>query len=175
MNLVSHDDLDHGVPADGVLAGRGRPMYHKHRGLATNEADRIKAVYGDRIRHTKIELEPNNGWVIVLFSDTPHDLDELSDKFEIRDGVKRPKPEYRVRTVEPVADKPAKREAATVGTPAKGATARVWVIADAYLAKLGRALGKEDRAEIIKQCEDAGINVATAATQYSKWKRTKGL
>lgn len=178
---VSYTALDEGpLPDKGVLSDyQARPMYHKWKGLAQNEADRIKVVYQDRIKHTKVEFEPNNGWVVVLFSDTPHDLDELSDRFEIRDGVKRPKPDYRVKVAPVEAPKPAKKAASDGpgGPPVKGATAKVWVIADAYYAGLpaNHVLNRTDRGAIIAKCEAEGINPATAATQFSKWKRSKGL
>lgn len=178
--LIKYENLDEGPLPDRAVLGDRTPMYHKHRGLAENERDRILAVYSDRITNAKVEFEPNNGWVIVLFSKVPHDLDELSDRFEIRDGVKRPKPEYRNRIsapLGPVLAKTASKTPVPTGesAPSGGKTARVWAIADAKLAKIGRAPGKEDRADIIRQCESEGINPATAATQYSKWKRSKGL
>lgn len=176
--LIKYENLDEGPLPDRAVLGDRTPMYHKHRGLAENERDRILAVYSDRITNAKVEFEPNNGWVIVLFSKVPHDLDELSDRFEIRDGVKRPKPDYRKRISQPINPPPAPKSSPSGSpavAPAGGKTARVWAIADAHLAKIGRALGKDDRADIIRQCEAEGINPATAATQYSKWKRSKGL
>jgi hypothetical protein len=44
-------------------------------------------------------------------------------------------------------------------------TARVWSIADRLAEQ-----GTTGRREIIAACVEAGINVATAGTQYSKWK-----
>ncbi len=62
----------------------------------------------------------------------------------------------------------------------KGATGRVWEIADACIIEGGYALSdkpiinlKSFRSIIINKCVEAGINAATAATQYSKWKATK--
>ena len=54
-----------------------------------------------------------------------------------------------------------------------GATGRVWVIADEVLQKRGGVIDKETRTQIIAACEVAGINAATAATQFAKWKKSK--
>lgn len=176
--MITHERLDAPAPLPeiGALAAQtGVPFYHKSQGLAQMEAERVLAMYPDRIAHVKTEFEPYNGWVVVLFSSTPHDLDLLSANYEIRDGVKRPKPDFKKGPIPLEQPKKAGTQSTGVaksdGAPIKGATARVWGIADASLAKLGRV----DRATIIADCEAVGINPATAATQYSKWKRTKVL
>lgn len=58
--------------------------------------------------------------------------------------------------------------------PAKGATGKVWVIADRVMGETGLTVGsKELRSKIIAACEAEGVNPGTAATQYGKWKATK--
>lgn len=71
------------------------------------------------------------------------------------------------------------RAKAPEGAPSpKGATGRVWAIADECLAKAGHTdlngINLKDlRKSIIDACTSAGINEATAGTQWSKWKKSK--
>lgn len=51
-------------------------------------------------------------------------------------------------------------------------TGQVWSISDAISAKLGEPA---PRKEVLDACEKAGINPATAATQYGKWRVFHGL
>lgn len=74
-------------------------------------------------------------------------------------------------------DKPAPLERGAGGTTAKGkrpkegsTTGKVWNIAD-EMVRGGAVISKELRAEVIKACEDIGINSSTASTQYGKWKK----
>lgn len=54
--------------------------------------------------------------------------------------------------------------------PAPGTiTGKIWGIADRIEAERGAA----DRESVIKACMDAGINVNTASTQFSHWKKAK--
>ena len=55
----------------------------------------------------------------------------------------------------------------------KGATGRVWEIAEAIYLETGGAIDKVLRTKIVAACEAAGIHPATAATQFSKWKASK--
>lgn len=57
-------------------------------------------------------------------------------------------------------------------TPSTGVTKRVWDIADKMTA--GNYGSGRDRAEVIAACVAEGINPATAATQYSKWRKARG-
>lgn len=87
-------------------------------------------------------------------------------------------------TLEP-RDKPAKasapKAAKEVSAPSKpGATKRVWEIADAQLQLLNEQADQIDdikvfRKRVITICEEEGINPGTAATQFGKWKASKGL
>jgi len=52
------------------------------------------------------------------------------------------------------------------------ATARVWTIAE----DLSNAAGEPaKRGEVMKACEAEGINTATVATQYGKWRKFHGI
>lgn len=51
-------------------------------------------------------------------------------------------------------------------------TGDVWAISDAISAKLGEPA---PRKEVLDACEKKGINPATAATQYGKWRTFHGL
>lgn len=73
----------------------------------------------------------------------------------------------------PAAPKPEKIQANGVTRPALGTkTGRVWEISDT----LSKAAGKPiDRAQVMKQADGEGINSATTATQYGKWRVFNGL
>ena len=83
-----------------------------------------------------------------------------------------------------IADKKAKREAAKaakivravangVTRPADGtATARIWQIADEISAA---AKAPASRADVLKVAEAEGLNGATCATQYGRWRVFNGL
>ena len=47
-------------------------------------------------------------------------------------------------------------------------TGRVWEIADRILA----ASGEVDREAVVKACMDEGININTASTQFSHWRKS---
>lgn len=52
--------------------------------------------------------------------------------------------------------------------PTKGTTKQVWDICDSLV----KGNKMPDRAGVIQACKDAGVNPATAATQYAAWKRS---
>lgn len=57
--------------------------------------------------------------------------------------------------------------------PAPGSkTGITWDIADKLSAKAG---GPAKRADVLKAAEEAGVNPATAATQFGRWRRFHGL
>lgn len=57
--------------------------------------------------------------------------------------------------------------------PKEGSTTgKVWAVADACFNNRP-TIGKELRTDIMTACKAEGINEATAATQYSKWKAAK--
>lgn len=60
--------------------------------------------------------------------------------------------------------------------PRQGITKRIWEIADARLAVHGTISNiKEFRKEVIDLAAAEGANSGTAATQFGKWKASKGL
>lgn len=151
--------------------------YHETK-EAAEEAARIYEPYFS----VRVALESYNGFVITL---TPRSFEvfkfplwDLLDKVELDltgFNLVRIKPADRNRPA-PVAAKARASTAAPradgepASAPVKGATAKVWTIADRITAEKG---GTIDRGAIIAACEAEGINPATAATQFSKWKRSK--
>lgn len=80
---------------------------------------------------------------------------------------------YTNQAPEPEAPKPARApraEKASVYVPGKstekGATKRVWEIAD--------SMPDAKRGEVIATCMEQGIAMGTARTQYQKWKSARG-
>lgn len=147
----------------GKMEGDQRRFY-KNRPLAQQYANRGQQLF-DQVISATVEFEPDHGFVAVLHTDAniPSAWDE---GYEVRSGWQPAK------TPPDWTDK-KKSSSGTSGTsaaPSKGATARVWAIADEITEKLG---GTIDRAKIIEACVAAGINKATASTQYSKWKKAK--
>lgn len=71
-------------------------------------------------------------------------------------------------------DKPHREPSISAPSP-KGATGRVWEIAEGLLTTVGSSDMKALRTAVIQACQAAGIHEATAATQWSKWKKSKGL
>lgn len=60
--------------------------------------------------------------------------------------------------------------------PRQGITKRIWELADELLAVTGQMGNvKEFRTKVIQRAEAEGANPGTAATQFGKWKASKGL
>lgn len=146
--------------------------YHPSKEAAGEVANEL--AQDPRVAKTAVQFEPYNGWVVVLIP-ALQDLSDLADRAEIQDGRRRPPPVAKVRP-RPIADMPGHggrgRPAGEGGqgggsAPVRGATAKVWEIAD--------GVGKADRNAIIQACVAQGINPSTAATQYSKWKKARGF
>lgn len=70
--------------------------------------------------------------------------------------------------------KPSSGEA--IERPRQGVTKRIWEIADGLFAVTG-SIGnlKEFRKQVIARASAEGVNEGTAATQFGKWKASKGL
>lgn len=143
------------------------PRYHPKKAEAQAAATLLEQ--DPRVASTYLALEPYNGWVVVLIPKFV-DCSDLAAEAEIRDGVKRPAPKVRPAPVDqPVAARhggKAPRAEGEVPAPTKGATAKVWEIAG--------GMASASRGDIIAACVAEGINAATAATQYSKWKKANG-
>lgn len=147
-------------------------FYHRSKEAASSAANELAK--DPRVAKTAVQFEPYNGWMVVLIP-AFQDLTDLADRAEIQDGRQRPTPTAKKRPL-PLADMPGHAgkgrpagEGAQGGgeAPVRGATAKVWEIAD--------GAGKADRNAIIEACVAQGINPSTAATQYSKWKKARGL
>lgn len=148
-------------------------LYLPNEPVARTRATRL--AQDPRVREALVQFEPNNGWVVVLFPNFA-DLREYAGEAEIKDGIARP-----VKGKTPIAPAHKLVEGATragdggqdgkaIVAPSKGSTAKVWTIADAAVAQSGAV----DRGAIIAACVEQGINKATAATQYSKWRKARG-
>lgn len=146
--------------------------YHPSKEAADEAANEL--AQDPRVAKTAVQFEPYNGWVVVLVPEF-QDLTDLADRAEIQDGRRRQPPAAKVRP-RPIADMPGHggkaRPAGEGGqgggaAPVRGATAKVWEIAD--------GVGKADRNAILEACVAQGINQSTAATQYSKWKKARGF
>lgn len=126
-----------------------------------------------------------------LASNIPFDERSLSDLTKAGEGLEvlpppttptyhpqiyraSPDQQYAAKAVNPAEAKPkAPRDPSAKPSP-KGATGRVWEVAERVHSEMGGGIiTKEMRSKIIAACEETGIHPATAATQYSKWKATK--
>ncbi len=110
------------------------------------------------------------------------ELERTADKLPvIPTPPKIPKPPIIVKLEDPANGANPFVTASKESTPknpskpsAKGSTGRVWEVADKVFSDMGGGLiTKEMRTKIIAECEAIGINPATAATQFSKWKAAK--
>ena len=133
---------------------------------------------------TRAELEPDNGWVLVLAPKSmavfayplapilEHAEVELTSYGRLR---KRPLTHRKSPAPPPKGRKgdisPTSRDSGA--RPLSGATARVHAIADRLNEE--NTLVRADRGLVIAACVEAGINKSTAATQWSKWAKEKGL
>ena len=145
-----------------------------------HEAEALAAeLRGDpRVGNVRVFMKPYNGWHVVL-NPSPATLSIFADRAAIEDGFGRwhyPDGVSKAIPAIPGArnPRPAVEGDTPVGTAPspKGATGKVWEIADS-MVKAGN--GIVPRPDIIAACVAAGINAATAATQYSKWKKARGL
>lgn len=162
-------------PAKQFFQPHAETFYHPTKEAAREVEARLTV--DPRIAQTLVQFEPNNGWVVVVVP-ALCDLSDLKPYVEVQDGRPNAMPIGKVRAYQPptAPDRPIQGAgqgagpAGAAAAPSKGATARVWVIADAVTAEKG---GTIDRAAIIARCEAEGINPSTAGTQYSKWKKAR--
>ena len=115
------------------------------------------------------QFGPNQGYIAIVLVSPGVDFADLEAKgFEVQvHGAAIAAPSS---TKAPKGTRAPSAPDGAVTAPTKGVTAQVWAIADTFLVEKGAV----DRAAIIKLCEAAGIHPATAATQFSKWKRARG-
>lgn len=121
-----------------------------------------------------VQLEPYKGWVVMIMlpagaDGSPFEAQGVEVQYHGSQGAQSA---ARHRSS---SSTPASASSGSVAAPTKGVTARVWEIASELEEKLSGQPGAALRPAIIAECERQGINAATAATQYSKWKRSRGL
>ena len=127
-----------------------------------------------RVALARAIFEPYNGWFVTI---VPHyvDCSDLADQVEVQDGVRRSTPSNR-KPFPKLPEAPASAgEGAKRGAPSKGATAKVWQIADELHNSESGPLVRSDRPRVIAACVEQGINKATASTQWSRWAKARGV
>lgn len=150
--------------------------YYINRPLAMNFANEGQQRWSDTVYSAIAQLEPNHGFVAVLFA--YHNVPEAwAEGYEVRTPALEPEN----KTPADWASNPtgARRAGGSAGkgtntpgggsAPVRGATARVWAIADEVGAQ-----SRADRGKVIDACTAEGINPSTAATQWSKYAKSKG-
>lgn len=159
------------------LAGDERRFW-RNKPLAQRWADRGFELFGGVVYATAAQFVPDRGFVAVLFTETPlpSGSQEGYEVVQRLAPVVTPTPPDwhtpKARTSARPAGgtgTPGGTGAGEGGKPASGATARVWAIADRE-----GATGRADRSRIVAVCVAEGINPATAATQWSKYAKSKG-
>lgn len=149
-------------------------QYFESKPLAQAALGRLFDSGDQRILTGDTQFEPNKGFVVVLVVSASANVDDLRTAgWDIQPwkAERDAQPQGRSSSQAPKPPKPERSPSdASPSAPTKGATARVWEIADGYLAEKGAI----NRSEIIAACEAGGIHPATAATQYSKWKKARG-
>lgn len=145
--------------------------YYPNRPVAQTAANRGQQEYADRGVYSAVaQFEPDKGFVAVLFSDI-----NIPEAWEAGFEVKLQ--HIREKTPEDWAAK--KKAEAKTGTgkpataPSSGATARVHAIAQ-KLVDDGAVSGRDGRSKVMAACEEAGINKATAGTQWARFAKLKG-
>jgi len=103
--------------------------------------------------------------------DTPADIDALERQVAL---LAPDNSEAASSGGSPVATK-VRSSAPSVRPAGTSTTGKVWEVADQIFGEQDpkSANWKVVREAIVKACEELGINGATAATQYSKWKKAK--
>lgn len=78
-----------------------------------------------------------------------------------------------VEAPEETQTKPERPSQNGVTRPGEGtATGRIWEIADELSAQANEPA---KRGDVLKVAEEEGLNAATAATQYGRWRKFHGL
>ena len=77
-------------------------------------------------------------------------------------------------TQAPVEKQPVVKDSQNgVTRPKSGTkTGRIWEISDELSASQGKPVARKD---VLEKAQAEGINVATAATQYGRWRKYHGL
>jgi hypothetical protein len=162
----------------GRMDGDQRRFW-KNRPLAQTFANQGQEYYKEKgVYSTRVYQEGGHGFVAVLYGkENLPEAWETGFEFFSREQMA---PDHKATPEDWASPKKSQKKVistanGTVTAPTGGVTARVWAIADPiYEAATDKADWKAIRPLIMAACEDAGINKATAGTQYSKWKKTKG-
>lgn len=146
--------------------------YYPNRPLAQTAANRGQIEYeAAGVYSAAAQFEPGRGFVAVLFS-SKNIPAAWENGFEVvtRDITQTPTPEgwaaKKTKATTPVTGK-------TPTAPSSGATARVHAIAG-KMADDGEISSRADRAKVMAACTEAGINPATAGTQWAKFAKLRG-
>lgn len=144
--------------------------YYEAKPVAQAALGRLFDSGDARILTGDVQFEPYKGWVVMVL--VPQGVD-VSDFEEAGIEVQRhgAAPGSTSRSSRSSSPSPSISSPGPSSAPTKGVTAKVWEIADS----LGHIPGAALRTAIIEKCVAEGINAATAATQYSKWKKARGL
>lgn len=150
-----------------------RRLYHKNRQLANQMADAGQEKYESAYSATA-HLEPGHGFVAVLFSlvNIP-EANEAGYEVFLRDHLPSLTPADWASPKKPKPVATAGGGSSAPSRPGGGATAQVHAVADG-LKEAGTVTGRADRNKVIDACIAAGINKATAATQYARWAKIQG-
>lgn len=133
--------------------------------LYRNETGR--EIRGNSTREGAIE---NVHWVVSKFPEDDTPLNELKEK--LGKPIKAP-------TFKPVSEKAEPKQKTSGELPkrpkANSMTARAWECGDYYYAQdeWPDINAKEFRDYVIGVCVESGVNKATAATQFAKWKKVQ--
>lgn len=157
-------------------------MYHESRQACDAFVRECRAQH-DSIYNAYTRFEPDHGWLAQLY--TWHFIPSLEGKAEqvVAGGAYHGGTTHQVPRKPPISPRTTPEKGGRGGTlpktgdgttgpvqaPSKGATKRVWDIADRVFAEVGHI----DRAKIIEACVAEGINASTAGTQFSKWRKGK--
>lgn len=146
--------------------------YWRNRPLAQRFADEGQRQWPDTVYSVTVQYEPNHGFVAILYA--YHSVPEIREA-----GYEIKTPEDLAATETAPANWAAPQRPSTGSgggsardlgaAPVRGATARVWAIADEVGAQ-----SRADRQKVIDACVAEGINKSTAATQWSKYAKSKG-
>lgn len=168
MNDDFQEDQPYKIGRDGVEGDKRR--FYTNRPMALNFANDAARQWPDKVISAIAAFEPGDGFLAVLHTDGP--LPDAHDAgYEVQDVSAQFRPTAtpgnwasKQKGAAGGGPKPA-AEGGTPTAPVKGATARVWAIAD--------TMPTADRKSIIEACVAEGINPSTAGTQYSKWKKAQ--
>lgn len=170
MTDTFEEDIPYTVGKPDVDGDQRR--YYKNRPLAQQYANLGQQTWSDTVYSASAQFEPNFGYVAVL-----HAYHNVPDAWAQGYEVQTPQTVSATsKTPDDWADPRRPSLTAKGGNtqegpaaPVRGATARVWAIAD----EVG-ASSRADRGKVIAACTAEGINPSTAATQWSKYAKSKG-